>query len=102
MSEQAPESSEMLLQYLEQASGRKLRTREDVHRFLDEVSSKDPRTSRATGLWHTLKQGMWLALLVVAYLQFYLLDVMNQINSIPEIRVNLPLTKLHGKSSPRI
>jgi hypothetical protein len=45
---------------------------------------------------------MWLALMVIAYLQFYLLDVMNQINSIPEIRVNLPMTKLYGKSSPRI
>jgi hypothetical protein len=102
MSEQVPESSEMLLQYLEQASGRKLRTRDDVRQFLDEVSSKDPQTSRATTLWRTLKQGMWLALMVIAYLQFYLLDVMNQINSIPEIRVNLPMTKLYGKSSPRI
>jgi hypothetical protein len=102
MSEQIPETSEDLLQYLEQASGRKLRTREEIHRFLAENAAKNPEAHPAVRLWRTLKQGMWLALLVIAYLQFYLLDVMNQINSIPEIRVNLPLTKVFGKSSPRI
>lgn len=93
------ESSEALIQYLEQVSGRALRSREDIRRYLDEVSRNNgPRRS----LLHTLKQGMWLALLVVAYLQYYLLDVMNQINDIPEVRVNLPMTKLHGKERPRI
>ena len=102
MGERDPESGEHLLQYLEQMSGRKLRTREDIRRFLDETSRKSPEASPALSLWRTLKQGMWLALLTAAYLQFYFLDVLNQINSIPEIRVNLQMIKLHEKSSPRI
>jgi hypothetical protein len=93
------ESSEALIQYLEQVSGRALRSREDIRRYLDEVSrSSGPRRS----LLHTLKQGMWLTLLAVAYLQYYFLDVLNRIENMPEVRVNLPMTKLYGKERPRI
>ena len=102
MGERDPESSENLIQYLEQLSGRQLRTREDVRRLLDEISTKSPDAGPTSSLMRTLKQGMWLALLAAAYLQYYFLDVLNQINSIPEIRVNLPVAKLQGKSSPRI
>ena len=102
MGEREPESSESLIQYLEQASGRRLRTREEIRQFLLETSAKKPEAEKTTALWHTLKQGMWLALLVAAYLQFYLLDIMVEINSISEIRVNVPVTKLQAKSSPRI
>jgi hypothetical protein len=96
------ESSEALIQYLEQASGRKLRTREDIRLLLDEIAEKDPYADPMRRLWRSLKQGLWLALLVVAYLQYYFIDVLPTIETIPEVRVNLPMTKLYGKSQPRI
>jgi hypothetical protein len=99
MGERNPESSEALIQYLEQVSGRALRSREDIRRYLDEVARQNAGPS---GILQTLKQGTWLVLLVVAYLQYYLLDIMNQVNSMPEIRVNLPITQLHHKPPPRI
>lgn len=43
-------------------------------------------------LWQTGKQGMWLLLLVTAFLQYYLLDVLVGIDSLPEIRVSVPVT----------
>jgi len=92
MGERDIESSADLAQYLEHASGRKLRTQEDVRRFLDELSAKSPDGSRATRLWRTAKQGMWLFLLASAFLQLYFLDVLIQINQLPEIRVSVPVT----------
>jgi hypothetical protein len=92
MAERDDESSADLFQYLEHASGRKLRTREDVRRLLDELSAKSPAGSRAMRLWRTGKQGMWLLLLVTAFLQYYLLDVLVGIDSLPEIRVSVPVT----------
>lgn len=102
MTQQVSESSEALIQYLEQASGRKLRTREDIRQLLDEISERDPYADPVRRLWRSLKQGLWLALLVVAYLQYYFIDVLIQIEKIPEVRANLPMTKLYGKSHPRI
>ncbi len=103
MAQRDSESSEVLIQYLEQVSGRALRSREDIRRYLDEVSrNNSTRVPPRASLLHTLKQGTWLALLIMAYLQYYLLDVMKQIDDMPEVQVNLPMTKLYGKSQPRI
>jgi hypothetical protein len=63
-----------------------LRTREDFRRYLAEVYENHPANTRATQLWHTAKQGMWLLLLVLAYLQYYLLNILIQIDSMPGIR----------------
>ncbi|HEY7658259.1 MAG TPA: hypothetical protein VH881_15450 [Burkholderiales bacterium] len=62
-----------------------LRTREDVRRYLDAISERISAGSRATQLWLTAKQGMWLLLLVAAFLQYYFLDILVQIDSLPGI-----------------
>lgn len=68
-----------------EATEGELRTREDVRRYLHEISMKSPVSSRATQLWFTAKQGMWLLLLVAAFLQYYFLDILVQIDSLPGI-----------------
>jgi hypothetical protein len=73
-------------------AGREPRTPEDLCRYLEEISRKRPESSRATQFWHTAKQGMWLLLLVAAFLQYYFLDILVEINSLPEIRVSAPAT----------
>ena len=92
MGERDTESRADLIQYLEHASGRELQTREDVRRFLEDISAKTSVDSRATRLWRTAKQGMWLLMLVGAFLQYYFLDILVEINSLPEIRVSVPVT----------
>ena len=64
---------------------RQLQTREDVRRYLEEMSDRSPFSSRATRFWYTAKQGMWLLLLVAAFLQYYFLDILVQIDSMPGI-----------------
>jgi hypothetical protein len=83
------ESSEALLQFLEQASGRRLRTREDIRRFLGELSAGKLPEPPAARRWRTAKQGMWLLLLVAAFLQYYFLEILVEINSMSPISVNL-------------
>lgn len=102
MVEPATESSEALIQYLEQATGKKLRTREDVRRFLDEIAARKPDESPAERFWRTAKEGTWLLLLVAAFLQYYFMDILIQVNSMPEIRVNLPATAPQSKPASRI
>jgi hypothetical protein len=67
------------------ATETELRTREDVRRYLDAISGRIAAGSRATQLWFTAKQGMWLLLLVAAFLQYYFLDILVQIESLPGI-----------------
>jgi hypothetical protein len=92
MGERDAETSAELVQHLEDASGRKLRTREDVRRLLEEMSARTPAENPATRLWGTAKQGICLLLLVGAFLQYYFLDILVEINSLPEIRVSVPVT----------
>ena len=102
MGERDANSSADLIQYLEHASGRKLRTREDVRRLLEEISAKSPDDNRATRLWRIAKQGMWLLLLVTAFLQYYFIDILIEIDSLPEIRVSVPLTVPQSNRTSRI
>ena len=91
MSERSSESDADLMRYLEDAAGRGLRTREDIRRYLEEISGKRPERSPATQLWHIARQGTWLLLLVAAYLQYYFLDILVEIDSLPSIRVTVPV-----------
>jgi hypothetical protein len=88
MVEHGLESSDALLRHLEQASGRKLRTRADIRLFLDEIAAGKLTGAPSAGHWRTAKQGMWLFMLVMAFLQYYLLDILIEINSISTITVN--------------
>ena len=86
MAERDAESGEALMQFLEHLSGRQLRTREDIRRFLEEMKAKKEGADRSTRVWQTVKQATWLLLLTLAFLQYYFMGVLIDINSIPEIR----------------
>ena len=102
MAEQRPESGADLVRCLEEVSGKRIRTREDVQRYLEEISAKRPESGAAVRLWQTLKQGTWLLLLAAAFLQYYLIDILLKIDSLPEIRVNVPVIVLKDKPPSRI
>ena len=70
---------------MEAADGQ-LRTPVEFRRRLNEIYENRPASTRATQLWVTAKQGMWLLLLVLAYLQYYFMDILVEINSLLGIR----------------
>ena len=45
------------------------------------------------GVWRTAKQGTLLVTLIVVYLQYYLLDIMYQMLTLPTIEVSVPVAK---------
>lgn len=83
MSELERASREELLHYLEEISGRTIRTREDVERYVQQVSSAKPEASARR--WQTAKSVILLVLACAAALQYYLLDIMLQIASMPRV-----------------
>lgn len=93
---QAPaESSDELLAHLERLSGKKIRTREDIHVFLSGVARQAGQ--RRAGGWG--KNALLGALLVIAILQYYFIDVQLQILSQPSLTVFLPARNL-GSAPP--
>jgi hypothetical protein len=85
-----PQSRADLLAYLEQLSGRKLRTRDDVHRYVEEVAAKKPEESRLVRFWREVKQVTWLVLLVFAFLQYYFTDILNQVFTLQQVKYFVP------------
>jgi len=48
--------------------------------------------------WRLAKKGAWLLLLVGAYLQYYLIDVIYQTISLPTLEVSVPVAKQPPKT----
>lgn len=80
------ESSEELLAHLERLSGTKIRSREDIQVLLGTLARKAGQR-RASG---RIKNALLGALLVIAILQYYFIDVQLQILSQPSLTVFLP------------
>ena len=80
------ESSEALLAHLERLSDTKIRTRDDIDVFLSGVAHKAEQR-RAGG---RVKNALLGALLVIAILQYYFIDVQLQILSQPSLTVFAP------------
>jgi hypothetical protein len=80
-------SSEELLAHLERISGRTFRSREDVRAY---VSGLEGRANPVTRLWAKVKQAMWLVLLVFAFLQYYAVDVLEEVTYMQSVDFHLP------------
>jgi hypothetical protein len=92
MGNETPESREELLRHLEDLTGRSFRTRDDVRQYVGE--SKARGDSMVTGMatvWRTVKQTALLALLVLAFVQYYLIDVLKEMVSISGVTVFVPV-----------
>ena len=90
MNEVPGESREELLKFLEEVSGRKLRTREDVRRYLEEIAAKARDENLAVRFWQTVKQATWLFMVIFAFLQYYYMDVLSEIASIRQVTFPMP------------
>lgn len=84
---------EELLSELERLTGRHFQTREDVQNFVAAVEAeKSAKQARSAARWRMLKHSTLLALLVLAAMQFYLLDTLVQVLSLRELTVFVPVT----------
>jgi cytochrome c-type biogenesis protein CcmH/NrfG len=80
------QSREQLLQELEQATGRSFHTHEDVRQFIAEIEvEKAAKHARSTRGWRAVKSTALLALLILAFVQYYIADSLLQTVSLPQM-----------------
>jgi len=92
MAETVPASRDELLQHLEQLSGRSLRTRADLDAYLTELRARKlgPQPTRAQRRWSALKHATLGVGLLIAVLQYYLIDIYVQILSLQRVQFLTP------------
>ncbi|MBF6570726.1 MAG: hypothetical protein IVW54_17815 [Candidatus Binataceae bacterium] len=90
----ARESSEELLTYLEECAGRPLRSRAAIKQYVADLRSPS-QVATARKLDQLLRETALLAMLTVAVLQYYYMDVFLQIGNISHLAVYLPSTAPH-------
>ena len=97
VSEPGPETREELVQHLEQLTGRTLRTRADIQAYVQAAAVRKAADQPSVRRWLRIKKGTLFALLAFGVIQYYVLDVMLQIASLPTntyfVPVKTPLLK---------
>lgn len=81
------EPDEALRIHLEQLAGRKIRTRDDITEYVNEISDR-PRDNRTRS--QQLKNALLGGLLVIAVLQYYFIEVQLDILAQPKLTVFAP------------
>jgi hypothetical protein len=90
VSEREPESREELIQHLEKLTGRPLKTREDIQAYVRALSARKASDEPAVRRWLTVKKATLAALLAFGVIQYYMLDVMLEIVSMPTTTFFVP------------
>jgi hypothetical protein len=96
-----PATREELIQYLEEKSGRSIRTREDIKAYIDEVGARKAADDPSVRRWQTAKTAVLIGLSVFAFIQYYYMDVMVQILSLRETTVFVPVRAPENTPSVR-
>jgi len=91
MSEAPPETRDELVQHLEKLTGRTLRTREDIQAYVREVSARKATEAPSVRRWLQFKKIALVALLAFGVIQYYILDVMLEIVSMPSTTFFVPV-----------
>ena len=92
-------SRKELLEYLERLSGRSIRTRGELEAYLNELKDRAPRAGRAARLWGIARQATLGAGLLIAVLQYYLMDIYVQMESMQRVHFLNPDAPLLRKSA---
>ena len=90
MSEREPESREELIQHLETLTGRSLKTREDIQAYVREIAARKASDQPSVRRWLSVKKATLIALLAFGVIQYYMLDVMLEIVSLPTTTYFVP------------
>ena len=98
MTQAQPETREELVQHLEKLTGRTLRTREDIQAYVREVAARKATDQPAVRRWLKTKRITLLALLALGVIQYYILDVLLEIVSMPSNTFFVPASARMLKS----
>jgi len=90
MTDRLSESREELMQHLEQVSGRSIRTRAELEAYLSELGRSPPGRTRRP--WTRLRHGILALGLVIAVMQYYLMDVYVQILTLQHVNFLTPVS----------
>ncbi len=72
---------------------------EEIRAYIDqEVERQIALQQKKTRGWGIARKGMWLLLVVCAYLQYYLLDIMYRSLTLPTLEVSIPMPKAPPKA----
>jgi len=98
MSEGPPETREELVQHLEKVTGRSLKTRADIQAYVREQAERKAADQPSVKCWLNAKRITLGALLAFGIIQYYVLDVMLQIASLPSTTFFVPASARTQKS----
>ncbi len=89
MADPVPGSREELYLYLDQLAGRPIRTRAELEAYLNELKAREePAQARSPERrWTVVKHALLGVGLVIAVLQYYLIDVYVQILALQRLQV---------------
>ena len=98
MEEPVPESREELLQHLEKLTGRTLKTRADIAAYVREVRLRSAADEPSVQRWLKAKKITLGALFAFSVIQYYVVDVMLEIASMPSTTYFVPVAAQTQKS----
>jgi len=96
--EPVPESREELLQHLEKLAGRTLKTRSDIAAYVREVRLRSAADEPSVRRWLKAKKVTLAALFAFSVIQYYVVDVMLEIASMPSTTYFVPVAAQIQKS----
>ena len=85
------ESAEELIRYLEELTGRKLTSREDILGYFKELKAQEAERQRAETKRRIVRETFFLGLLVLAAAQYYYWDVNLQIAALQKVHYFVPV-----------
>ena len=93
-SHQRPKASgDDLINYLEELTGRKLTSREDINDVFKQIQTEEAGKNRAATRQRIIRETLLLGCLLASYLHYYYWDVSLQIASLHETQVFVPVSK---------
>ncbi len=101
MADPVPGSREELYLYLDQLAGRSIRTRAELEAYLNELKAREePAQARTPDRrWAVAKQALLGVGLLIAVLQYYLIDVYVQILALQRLQVFNPVQPVLHRSA---
>jgi hypothetical protein len=90
VTETEPQTREELIQHLEKLTGRTFKTRADIQAYVREVSARKAADDPAVRRWLTAKKLTLIVLLGFGIVQYYILDVLLEIVSMPTTTYFVP------------
>ena len=74
-----------------------LRTRDDVHAYVRELSARHAEDDRLVKAWQVARRMTWIVLLAGSFMLYYLTFAINETLSLPQLWVSAPVSAASSK-----